>query len=734
MVKQSFPLLGLHCAGCAAHATKALQEVSGVQSASVNLATATAFVVFDKTKTSLEALRDAISAVGYELRIDEPTPEELERLRMGQELALRRRALLAVLLSLFVMGLMMLGGAMTLSKALLSALAAGITLAVAGRDFFVRGWRQLQTRAAGMDLLVMLSTGTAYTFSLIQLGRYLLGSQDPHLLHHLYFEAASMTIAFVLLGKVLEARAERRTSTALRALLGSQPKTVQQLLPSGEVVTLPIADVEPGMLLRALPHELFAVDGEVIEGQSYAEEQLISGEPFPVTKASGDKVYAGTLNGSGSLVYRADEVGRATVLSRIIRLVQEAQASRAPIQQVVDKAARIFVPVVVALAFLTFLLWGFLASDGGWSQGLISGLTVLIIACPCALGLATPTAIMVGIGKGAQQGLLIRNAESLEAARQIDTLVLDKTGTITEGKPQVASIRWFRTEAKHYAPILTALEERSSHPLASAIVSYLGVAGSSEIEISSLHEVAGQGLEAEVAGLRYRIGRAAFISELTPLTDEVQAGLEEGARLGATASLFASEEGVLALILITDSLRPSSKEAIAELQHKGIEVIMLTGDGSASAKTIAQAVGIPRVIDSVLPEGKVEVIRSLQAEGKHVAMVGDGINDAAALAQAQLSIAMGGGSDLAMETAMVTLRSGGIEGISRLFALSRRTLRTIHENLFWASIYNLIALPIAGGILYPFTGYLLDPMLAGALMMLSSLSVVGNSLWRAHKD
>lgn len=734
MVKQSFPLLGLHCASCAAHSTKALQEVSGVQSASVNLATATAFVVFDETKTSLEALRDAITAVGYELRIDEPNPEELERLRMGQELALRRRALLAVLLSLFVMGLMMLGGAMTLPKALLSALAAGITLAVAGRDFFVRGWRQLQTRAAGMDLLVMLSTGTAYTFSLIQLGRYLLGAQDPHLLHHLYFEAASMTIAFVLLGKVLEARAERRTSTALRALLGSQPKTVQQLLPSGEVVTLPIADVEPGMLLRALPHELFAVDGEVIEGQSYADEQLISGEPFPVTKAAGDKVYAGTLNGSGSLVYRADEVGRATVLSRIIRLVQEAQASRAPIQQVVDKAARIFVPVVVALAFLTFLLWGFLASDGGWSQGLISGLTMLIIACPCALGLATPTAIMVGIGKGAQQGLLIRNAESLEAARQIDTLVLDKTGTITEGKPQVASIRWYHEKANHFAPILTALEERSSHPLAGAIVSYLGAAGSSEIEVSSLHEVAGQGLEAEVAGLRYRIGRSTFISELTPLTDEVQAGLEEGARLGATASLFASEEGVLALILITDSLRPSSKEAIAELQHKGIEVIMLTGDGPASAKAIAQAVGIPRVIDSVLPEGKVEAIRSLQAEGKQVAMVGDGINDAAALAQAQLSIAMGGGSDLAMETAMVTLRSGGIEGISRLFALSRRTLRTIHENLFWASIYNLIALPIAGGILYPFTGYLLDPMLAGALMMLSSLSVVGNSLWSAHKD
>lgn len=734
MVKQSYPLLGLHCAGCAAHATKALQEVPGVQSASVNLATATAFVVYDDTQASPEALRDAITAVGYELRIDEPSPEELELLRIRQERALRRRALLAVVLSLLVMALMMLTGEMTLTKALISAVAAGLTLGVAGRDFFVRGWRQLQTRAAGMDLLVMLSTGTAYTFSLVQLGRYLAGSEAPHLLHHLYFEAASMTIAFVLIGKVLEAHAERRTSSALRQLLGSQPKTVQQLLPSGEIITLPIAEVEPGMLLRALPHELFAVDGEVTEGASYAEEQLISGEPFPVTKGVGDKVYAGTLNGSGSLVYRAVEVGRATVLSRIIRLVQEAQASRAPIQQVVDKAARIFVPVVVALAALTFLLWGLLSVEGSWSQGLISGLTVLIIACPCALGLATPTAIMVGIGKGAQQGLLIRNAESLEAARHIDTLVLDKTGTITEGKPQVASIRWFQGLDAQHATLLAALEERSSHPLSGAIVSHLGQGGTSEVAISSFHEVAGQGLEAEVAGVRYRVGRASFIAELTPLSPEVEAALEEGAKEGATASLFASQSEVLALILITDSLRPTSREAIAELQRGGMEVIMLTGDGPASARAIGEAVGITHVIDSVLPEGKVAVIEELQSQGKRVAMVGDGINDAAALARANLSIAMGGGSDLAMETAMVTLRSGGLEGVSLLFALARRTLRTIHENLFWASIYNLVALPIAAGALYPLTGYLLDPMLAGGLMMLSSLSVVGNSLWSARKS
>lgn len=734
MTKQSYPLLGLHCAGCAAHATKALQDVPGVQSASVNLATATAFVVFDESQASAEQLRDAITAVGYELRIDEPSPEELELLRMRQERALRRRALLAIALSLLVMALMMLTGEMTLPKALLSAMAAGVTLGVAGRDFFVRGWRQLQTRAAGMDLLVMLSTGTAYLFSTIQLLRYLLGAEDPHLLHHLYFEAASMTIAFVLVGKVLEAYAERRTSSALRALLGSQPKTVQQLLPSGELVTLPIAEVEPGMLLRALPHELFAVDGLVTEGTSYAEEQLISGEPFPVAKAAGDRVYAGTLNGSGALVYQAVEVGRATVLSRIIRLVQEAQASRAPIQQVVDRAARIFVPVVVALAGLTLVLWGLLGGEGGWSQGLVSALTVLIIACPCALGLATPTAIMVGIGKGAQQGLLVRNAESLEAARHIDTLVLDKTGTITEGKPQVTDIRWFKGTDARMTALLAALEERSSHPLASAIVSHLGIGGASEVSLASFHEVAGQGLEAEVAGVRYRVGRVSFISEFVPLSPEVQETLKQGEAQGATASLFASQSEVLALILIADSLRPTSRQAIAELRQGGIEVIMLTGDGPAAARAIGEAVGITHVIDSVLPEGKVAVIEELQAQGKRVAMVGDGINDAAALARANLSIAMGGGSDLAMETAMVTLRSGGLEGIGRLLSLARRTLRTIHENLFWASIYNVIALPVAAGALYPLTGYLLDPMLAGALMMLSSLSVVGNSLWSAKRS
>ena len=510
---------------------------------------------------------------------------------------------------------------------------------------------------------------------------------------------------------------------------------MQQLLPSGEVITLPVSEVEPGMELRALPHELFAVDGEVISGESYADEQLISGEPIPVAKVAGSEVYAGTLNGSGTLVYRAREVGRATVLSRIIRLVEEAQSSRAPIQQVVDRMARVFVPVIVLIAVLTFVVWGFLSPVDGWEHGFVAAVTVLIIACPCALGLATPTAIMVGIGRGAEEGLLVRNAEALEAAGHVDTLVLDKTGTITEGRPEVKAIRWcFAEENTSYATILAALEERSSHPLAGAIVRSLGVSTQGVTEPTTFREEAGRGLEGVVDGVTYRVGQRAFVEELSGvLRAEALKALEEGERSGATCSLFARSGEVLAVILIADTIRATSAEAIASLRARGLEVIMLTGDGPSAARAVGEAVGVSRVVDSVRPEEKAAFVEGLQKEGRRVAMVGDGINDAAALARADLSIAMGSGSDLAMETAMVTLRSSDLKALERFFHLARTTLRTIHQNLFWACIYNLIAIPVAAGVLYPFTGYLLNPMLAGGLMMLSSLSVVTNSLLSARR-
>ena len=732
MVKKSFPLLGLHCAACAAHATKALEATTGVQSATVNLASATAFIVYDETLCTPEVLRDAVATMGYTLRINEPEVGELEALRQREASNLRRKTWVAVILSLAVMGMMM-WPPMTLTKALLSALLTAITLLWAGSGFFSRGWRQLRSGAAGMDLLVMLSTTVAFVYSLYRLGSYLSMEGEAHQLHHLYFEAASMTIAFVLLGKVLEARAERRTSAALRRLMGGQPKTVHQLLPSGEVILLPVSEVEPGMELRALPHELFAVDGEVISGESYADEQLISGEPIPVAKTTGSTVYAGTLNGAGTLVYRAREVGRATLLARIIRLVEEAQSSRAPIQQVVDRVARIFVPVIVFLALLTFLAWGFLSPIDGWEQGLIAAVTVLIIACPCALGLATPTAIMVGIGRGAEEGLLVRNAEALEAAGHIDTLVLDKTGTITEGRPEVKAIHWCHSEGNDtFVPILVALERLSSHPLSGAILRALPQESERGLEVTHLHEQAGRGLEGEVDGIIYRVGQRAFVEELAgELSPAALAALEEGERMGATCSLFARKGEVLSVLLIADTLRPSSAKALQALRARGLEVILLTGDGASAARAVGEAVGVSRVVDSVRPEEKAAFIEGLQQAGKRVAMVGDGINDAAALARADLSIAMGSGSDLALETAMVTLRSSDLMQLEHLFDLARTTLSTIHQNLFWACIYNLIAIPVAAGVLYPFTGYQLNPMLAGGLMMLSSLSVVTNSL-RQH--
>lgn len=735
MVKQSFPLLGLHCAACAAHATKALESTSGVQSATVNLASATAFVVYDETHCTPEMLRDAVATMGYTLRINEPEVGELEALRQREASLLRRKAWVASILSLGVMGLMM-WPPMTLPKALLSALLTAITLLWAGSGFFIRGWRQLRSGAAGMDLLVMLSTSVAFVYSLFRLGNYLWAEGQTHQLHQLYFEAASMTVAFVLLGKVLEARAERRTSAALRRLMGGQPKTVQQLLPSGESVTIPVSEVEPGMLLRALPHELFAVDGEVLSGESYADEQLISGEPIPVAKVAGSTVYAGTLNGSGTLVYRACEVGRATLLARIIRLVEEAQSSRAPIQQIVDRVARIFVPLIVLFALVTLLAWGILSPVDGWEQGLIAAVTVLIIACPCALGLATPTAIMVGIGRGAEKGLLVRNAEALEAAGHIDTLVLDKTGTITEGRPEVKAIRWcLSKENEYFASVLVALEEHSSHPLAGAILRALSEqTKGQQKEVTHLSEQAGRGLEGEIDGVTYRVGQRAFVEELAgALSPVALSALEEGERMGATCSLFARKGEVLAVLLIADTLRPSSIKALHALRARRLEVIMLTGDGASAANAVGEAVGVSRIVAGVRPEDKASFIEGLQQAGKRVAMVGDGINDAAALARADLSIAMGSGSDLALETAMVTLRSSDLMQLEHLFDLARTTLSTIHQNLFWACIYNLIAIPVAAGVLYPFTGYQLNPMLAGGLMMLSSLSVVTNSLRQARR-
>ncbi len=737
MTKQSYPLLGMSCASCAAHATKALEALPGVASAAVSLPTASALIQYDETLCTPEQLQAAVAAVGYELRIDPSEEEQLEELAEREQRSLRRRTALAVLLSLLVMTLMMLhhGHPMGCVEALVSALATGVVLGYAGRDFYVRAWRQLRARAAGMDLLVALSTGVAYSYSLVQLALALLGGKEEAL-QHLYFEAASMTIAFVLLGKYLEARAQQRTQRALRALIRSGVKEVDEVQPDGSTRRLPLGEVHPGMVLRAAPHTLFAVDGRVLSGESYAEEQLITGESLPVTKAPGAQVWAGTLNGSGTIDYRAEAVGGQTVVARIVRLVQEAGASRAPIQRTVDRVARIFVPVIVLLALVTLLGWGLLGGAEGWGRGLTAALTVLIIACPCALGLATPTAIMVGIGRAAEEGLLIRDAETLEAALGIDTLVLDKTGTLTEGRPELRQIHWLDGEGQgspQLRLILSALEARTSHPLGAAVVR--GLAPSlprlvlRPLQLTAVSERAGRGLEGTVAGTRYFVGSRRYIEEQgITLAPELQPLLEAAAAEGLTTSFFAREGELLALLQLSDTLRPSAASALAELRQQGKRLVLLTGDNEAVARSVAAQLGIDEVVASVLPDGKADYVARLQAAGHRVAMLGDGVNDAAALARADLSLAMGQGSDLALETAQVTLRGSDLAKLPLLFRIAQRTLRTIHANLFWASVYNLLAVPLAAGGLYLLVGRQLDPMLAGGLMMLSSLSVVLNSL------
>lgn len=738
MVKSTYPLLGMSCAGCVAHATKALESLPGVRSASVNLASSSALIEYDEDQCSLEQLRQAVAALGYELRIDQPALEELETLEAQVADRLKRRTLWAVVLSLGVMALMMMRHeeGLALSEALLAALATSVVLLYSGCDFFVRGWQQLRTGAAGMDLLVALSTGIAYLYSLARLGEALIQGRHEAL-HQLYLEAASMTIAFVLLGKWLEAMAQRRTHRALRELMHSSAKEALELLPDGSTRSLPLNEVREGMLLRVLPHERFAVDGRIVAGESYAEEQIITGESLPVDKASGDEVWAGTLNGSGILDYRATAVGGATVLARIVRLVEEAGASRAPIQRVVDRVARIFVPVVVLLALTSLLLWGYVGGD--WAEGLTAALTVLIIACPCALGLATPTALMVGIGHAAERGLLVRDAQQLEQAAHIDTLVLDKTGTLTEGKPQLQQLHWWCTETPQLRMILSALESRSSHPLAAAVVQALAPRLPKvvlrPVQVDEFLERAGRGLQARVGGQRYAVGSRRYITELgIELSPELEAASLEAEQAGMTTSFFVREDEVLALLELSDALRPTAREAVQQLQASGKHLLLLTGDSEAVAARVAAELGIADYRAGVLPEGKADCVAELQQQGAHVAMLGDGVNDAAALARADLGIAMGQGSDLAMETAGVTLRGDDLRRLSLLFAIAQRTLSTIRANLFWASIYNLLAIPLAAGGLLLLTGRQLDPMLAGGLMMLSSLSVVLNSLFSRYRS
>jgi Cu2+-exporting ATPase len=726
ITQESFPILGMSCASCAARVDKALNHQPGVSKAAVNYASGMATVEYNPSQCSPEALKQAVQAAGYDLLIQQGrnTLEEAEQAHDKKYRALKFRTTWAIILSVPIVIIGMFFMDMPYANLIMWALSTPIIFGL-GRSFFVSAWKQLEHGSANMDTLVANSTGIAYLFSLFNMlfPEFWL-SRGIH--PHVYFEAASVIIAFILLGRLLEEKAKGNTSSAIKKLMGLQPKNVTVITPTGEQQEISIEQIRPGDLLLAKPGERIAVDGSVTEGESFVDESMLSGEPIAVSKYKGTKVFAGTINQQGSFRFRAEKVGTDTLLAKIIHMVQDAQGSKAPVQQLVDKIAGIFVPVIIGIAIVSFIAWMLLDGENGFTHGLLALVTVLIIACPCALGLATPTAIMVGIGKGAERGILIKDAESLEIAKKIDTVVLDKTGTVTEGKPAVSDLIWNdRTERAE--SIFYSLEKLSEHPLAEAIAGYFKDVRFTEIE--HFDSITGKGVKGQVEDKTYYAGNRKLLEEnRISISPALSA---EAARLTAEAQTviwFADDTAALAIAAITDRIKPTSIQAVAELRAAGIEVYMLTGDNEATAGEIARQAGITHYKAGVLPQDKAAFISQLQKEGKKVAMAGDGINDSAALAQADLSIAMGGGSDIAMDVAKMTIISSDLTKIPEALKLSRLTVRTIRQNLFWAFIYNLIGVPIAAGILYPINGFLLNPMIAGAAMAFSSVSVVSNSL------
>ena len=725
VIKQIFPILGMSCASCAARVDKTLNSQPGVQEASVNYASATAQVVYDADVCSPLNLKAAVQNAGYDLLVKGQGEEadEVEKAHADRYRNLKRRTMGAIVLAIPIMVLSMAFMHLAWVNYVVWLLSTPVVF-VLGRGFFVGAWKQLRHGTSNMDTLVALSTGIAYMFSVFNLffpEFWLKRGIEPHV----YFEASSVIIAFILLGRLMEERAKRNTSAAIRKLIGLQSKTVTVWTPEGERI-LPIASIQQGDTVVVKPGERIAVDGVVSEGQSYVDESMLSGEPLPVRKQKGAKVFAGTINQKGAFRFVADKIGQDTLLAQIIRMVQDAQGSKAPVQKLVDKIAGIFVPVIISIAVVSLIVWILLAPENGFTHGMLALVTVLIIACPCALGLATPTAIMVGIGKGAENGILIKNAESLEVAQKVDTVVLDKTGTLTEGHPQVTDAVWVGDEVKSRA-ILYSLEKKSEHPLAEAVVKFLKNASMFEVEHFDVLE--GRGVEGFVDGKKYYVGNLNLLKEKgISVETSLQAKAEKWIAEAKTVIALADEEQARGILAITDRLKATSVQAIEELHQQGIEVWMLTGDQPEAASEVAGQVGIVHYKAGMLPQEKATFVKELQSKGKKVAMVGDGINDSAALAQADLSIAMGQGSDIAMDTAMVTILSSDLVKISETIRLSQLTVRTIRQNLFWAFFYNLIGVPIAAGVLYPINGFLLNPMIGGAAMAFSSVSVVTNSL------
>jgi len=725
-VKQTFPVLGMTCASCAGSAESIVSFEEGVVEASVNFATGNLTVEYLPTLTNVAQLQKAVQGAGYDLLLVDETKqqESLEAIHAKKFKQLKQKTFGAVILSIPVVIIGMFFMDMPYGNEIMWLFSTPVLLYF-GKDFFVNAWKQTKNRSANMDTLVALSTGIAYVFSVFNM-LFADFWVRRGLEAHVYFEAAAVIIAFILLGKLLEEKAKGNTSSAIKKLMGLQPKTVLVIQADGTEKQIPIEEVEVGAVLLVKPGEKIAVDGMVLTGNSYVDESMLSGEPVPVLKKEGEKVFAGTINQKGSFQFEAVKVGKETMLAQIIRMVQDAQGSKAPVQKLVDKIAGIFVPVVIGIAVLTFVLWLLLGGEHGVVQGLLAAVTVLVIACPCALGLATPTAIMVGVGKGAENGILIKDAESLELAKNVSAIVLDKTGTITEGRPQVTGMKWLEDNDAR-KEVLLSIEKQSEHPLAEAVVAYFKT--EEQTTITAFDSITGKGAKADYQGETYYVGNKKLLQEhQITIANSLQEQAVQWGTASKTVVWFADSKQALAVIAISDQIKQTSVQAIQELQAMGIQLYMLTGDNEATAEAIAKQTGIQHYKAEVLPQDKANFVKELQQQGKVVAMVGDGINDSTALATADVSIAMGKGSDIAMDVAKMTIISSDLTKIPQAIRLSKQTVSTIKQNLFWAFIYNLIGIPIAAGILYPVNGFLLNPMIAGAAMALSSVSVVSNSL------
>jgi Cu2+-exporting ATPase len=730
VITKIFPVTGMSCANCAARIDTLIKTVPGVIAGSVNFADNSVKVEFQPEVITPSDIRKAVRSIGYDIIIDEANSRELKEEAQQQYLKkirinLTGAAVLSiplVIISMFLMDI-------PYANYIMMFMATPVVFWF-GKQFPAGAVKQLKHRSANMDTLVSLSTGIAFIYSaIVTLFPHLSEKEAIH--GHVYFEASAVIITFILLGKFLEEKAKANTSSSLKKLIGLQVKSVTAVMPDGELKEIPVGDVAPGDVLLVRPGDKIPVDGVLTSGSSFVDEGMITGEPLAVEKSVQSKVFAGTINQKGSFRFRAEKTGDDTLLAQIIKMVREAQGSRAPVQHLVDKIAGIFVPAVISIALLSGIVWFFSGTENALTHSILAIVTVLIIACPCALGLATPTAIMVGIGKGADNGILIKDAESLEVAHKVNTVVLDKTGTITVGEPVVKGISWNKnTDRAKNTLILLAIEKSSEHPLAEPVVRHLEDSGFNGNTFSAHAEsITGMGVKATVDARDYFIGNKRVFDEMNIAIDpELAFQADKWQDEANTVSYFTDHEQVLAVISVSDRVKESSVDAVRSLHDSGIEVHMLTGDNESSARSIALETGIDSYMAGALPQSKNDFIKELQNKGRIVAMAGDGINDSQALARADVSIAMGQGSDIAMDVAKMTIISSDLRKIPQAIKLSKLTVRTIRQNLFWAFIYNVIGIPIAAGVLYPFTGFLLNPMIAGAAMALSSVSVVSNSL------